>query len=299
MLPIPNPIAFNLFGLDIRWYAITMILGILSAFAVAYYRSRRFEFKEDSILDFLIIVVPCSVIGARLYYVFFRWTYYSVHTNEIFAIRNGGLAIHGAVLVGLIVAYLFCRYKKYNFFKFLDLVAPALALGQCIGRWGNYFNMEAHGRITTVPWAIPIYDLAGEIQYVHPTFLYESIWDLMLFFFILYYEDHREKKCGQAACMYFMIYSFGRFFIEGLRTDSLMFFGLKTAQILSIILFVVSFILYFILAKYGKPFTLLTKEEGKEFHRIEVEERKLKAAAKKNRVLKRPDSLKNNIDKKK
>lgn len=266
MLPIPNPIAFTLFGIEIRWYAITMILAIIVGFTIAYYRSRRFEFNDDNLLDFFIIVVPCSIIGARLYYVAFRWQYYSVHTNEILAIRNGGLAIHGAVIVGIIVAYLFCKFKKYNFFKFIDLAAPCLVIGQAIGRWGNYFNMEAHGRITTVPWAIPIYDLAGEIQYVHPTFLYESIWDLLIFFFLIYYEDHLEKKSGQGACIYFILYSFGRFFIEGLRTDSLMFFGLKQAQLLSVILFVGAIILFFVLQKYGKPFHILTREEGKEWY---------------------------------
>lgn len=257
MLPIPNPIAFSLFGIDVRWYAITMVTGILCGLLVAYLRRKEFGISEDNILDYFIWVVPVSVIGARLYYVVYSWSYYKDHLSEIFAIRNGGLAIHGAIIAGFIVTVLYTHYKKYSLLKFLDYVVPSLALGQAIGRWGNYFNMEAHGRITEVPWAIPVYNYADEIIYVHPTFLYESIVDFLLFLFLLIYEKKWEKKNGEAACLYLMIYSTARFFIEGLRTDSLMFLGLRQAQFISIILFLIGAFGFYYIYKNGKPFELI------------------------------------------
>lgn len=259
MLPIPNPIAFTLFNIDIRWYAITMVTGIVLGLLLAYWRRKEFGYSEDFLLDYFIWVVPISVIGARLYYVVFSWDNYKDNLLEIFAIRNGGLAIHGAILFGFIVTLLYIHYKKENLLKFLDFVVPSLALGQAIGRWGNYFNMEAHGRITDVPWAIPVYDYAHEIIYVHPTFLYESILDFALCFFLLFYEKKIEKKTGQATCIYLMVYSIGRFFIEGLRTDSLMFLGLRQAQLISILLFIIGFAGYLYLSKKGRPFNLNKK----------------------------------------
>lgn len=297
MLPIPNPVAFSLFGLDIRWYAITMVLGIFLGLLVAMLRIKKFDLSEDNFLDYFLWVVPISLIGARAYYVFFEFNYYKYNPEEILNLRNGGLAIHGAIFAGLIVTFIYCYYKKYNFLKFLDLLAPSLALGQAIGRWGNYFNMEAHGRITDLPWAIPVYDLANEVIYVHPTFLYESICDFLIFLFLIYYEDHWEKKCGEAACLYLMFYSFARFFIEGLRTDSLLFYGLRTAQIVSIILFIIGLVGFFYLKKRGKNFVLLTKEEVSEIKLNEKKEKEVIKAAKKNKTFKRPETLNRNKNK--
>ncbi len=261
MLPIPNPTAFTLFGLEIRWYAITMVTGILLAFIFVMYRLKRFGIDQDSFLDFFLFLIPISIIGARLYYVAFEWHYYRYHIWEIFNIRSGGLAIHGALLFGLLVCVFYCRIKKYNLLKFLDLLIPAVSLGQAIGRWGNYFNMEAHGRITKVPWAIPIYDLAGEVIHVHPTFLYESIGDLALFIFLVIFENKYEKKCGQATFLYMIFYSILRFFVEGLRTDSLIFLGLRQAQLISIAFIIIGIIGLIYVQKKGKPFKLLTEKD--------------------------------------
>ena len=162
------------------------------------------------------------------------------------------MAIHGGIIAGVIVTIVFCRKRGIAVLKLLDLVVPSLALGQAIGRWGNYFNMEAHGTETTLPWAIPVLD-AGKVIYVHPTFLYESVWDLLVMFFLLWYEKHREKKYGQGFCLYFVFYSLGRFFIEGLRTDSLMFLGLRQAQLISLAMLVAGLIGFLILRKKGEP----------------------------------------------
>ncbi|MGI6109139.1 MAG: prolipoprotein diacylglyceryl transferase [Eubacteriaceae bacterium] len=251
MLPMTNPIAFTLFGLDIRWYAIIMASAILCGLIMLLYRSPAWGLSKDSMLDYFIWLIPFSILGARLYYVAFEWSYYSVHPAEILAIRNGGMAIHGSIIAGLIVTVIFCKVKKINPFKLMDLVIPSVALGQGIGRWGNYFNMEAHGVETTLPWAIPVRE-AGRIIYVHPTFLYESIWDILVMFFLLWYEKHHEKRYGQGFCLYLILYSAGRFFIEGLRTDSLMFLGLRQAQLISLAMIAAGIAGYFILRKKGE-----------------------------------------------
>ncbi len=285
MLPIPNPVAFDINGFEIRWYAITMVLGILLGLIVALRRLPRFDISEDSFLNYFLCLIPFAIIGARAYYVIFEWDYYGNNLDQIINIRSGGLAIHGAIIAGALVTIVYCYYKKYNILKFFDLLVPSLALGQAIGRWGNYFNMEAHGRMTDLPWAIPVYNFADEVIYVHPTFLYESIVDLLLFFFLLYFENKRETKCGQATCLYLIFYSFARFFIEGLRTDSLLFFGLRQAQIISIILLLVGLIGLIIIHFKGKPFTLLSKEEAREVRVKEKEEIKLIKEAKKKAKL--------------
>ncbi len=252
MLPMPNPIAFTLFGLEIRWYAILMASAILCGLIMLLRRSPSWGLSRDDMLDYFIWLIPCTIIGARLYYVAFEWSYYSQHLSEILAFRNGGMAIHGGIIAGVIVTIVFCRKRGIAVLKLLDLVVPSLALGQAIGRWGNYFNMEAHGTETTLPWAIPVLD-AGKVIYVHPTFLYESVWDLLVMFFLLWYEKHREKKYGQGFCLYFVFYSLGRFFIEGLRTDSLMFLGLRQAQLISLAMLVAGLIGFLILRKKGEP----------------------------------------------
>lgn len=258
MLPIPNPIAFTIFGIDIRWYAITMVGGILAGLLFTLSRLKRWQITEDDFLDLFIWLIPLSLVGARLYYVIFEWDYYGAHPAEILAFRNGGLAVHGALIMGLLVTVVFCRVKHYNILKFLDLLVPAVALGQAIGRWGNYFNMEAHGTTTTLPWAIPVISGSAVIR-VHPTFLYESLWDLALFFFLVWYQNHKQKYCGQSLCLYFILYSVGRFCVEGLRTDSLMFLGLRQAQLISLGMIALGTVGLFVVRKLDIPFKLLPK----------------------------------------
>ncbi len=223
-----DPIAFTIFGVDIAWYGILISCGILFGIAVATYRAKKEGLYSDVIVDLALLAVPAAIVGARAYYVIFSWDYYSKNINQILNIRQGGLAIHGGIIAGVFVGYLFCRYKKIDFWTLADVVAPSIILGQAIGRWGNFANQEAHGGPTDLPWGIVIDGVK-----VHPTFLYESIWNFGVFCFLLYYSK-KKKYNGQIFILYIILYSIARFFIEGLRTDSLMFGPFRVAQLISI-----------------------------------------------------------------
>jgi len=196
---------------------------------------------QDRSLDFILICLPIGIIGARAYYVFFEWDYYVGDIYKIINIREGGLAIHGGLIFGMLAAAILCIIWKIRPFNLLDLVVPAIALAQSIGRWGNYFNSEAHGGPTSLPWGIIV---NGEM--VHPTFLYESIWCFVLFI-VLLLIDNRRRFEGQVFLLYGILYSIERFFVEWLRTDSLMLGSLKQAQMLSLSVIVVFSVLYIIL----------------------------------------------------
>ncbi len=245
-MPIPNPIAFQVFGIDIRWYGILVAVAILLAALLVYKRAPFHKIKPDDIFDILLVALPAGVIGARLYYVVFNWNHYSGDLWEIINIRGGGLAIHGGLIFGFLGAYVMIRKKGYHLLNVMDLAFPAIALAQSIGRWGNYFNSEAHGGPTDLPWAITV---MGEK--VHPTFLYESLWCLFLFLFLLY-MDYRKKFVGQVACLYGILYSLERFFVEGLRTDSLMIGPLRQAQVLSLAIILISLFFYIQLQSKSK-----------------------------------------------
>ena len=246
MLPTPNPIAFTIFGIDIMWYGVIIAAAMVLAVSIVYKRAPIHDISSEKTLDFVLITVPVGVIGARLYYVFFNWDSYAGDFNKIINIRNGGLAIHGGLLFGFLAAILLCMLWNVRPLNLLDLTVPAIAIAQSIGRWGNYFNQEAHGGPTDLPWAISVNG-----QMVHPTFLYESIWCFLLFWLLLFI-DNRRKFEGQILLLYGILYSFERFFVEGLRTDSLMIGQLRQAQLLSAIVFVIFVIVYFILRRRNK-----------------------------------------------
>ncbi len=224
-----NPVAFKILGIEIAWYGILIFLGILFGIGVATYRAKKEGLYSDIIIDLALLAVPAAIIGARVYYVIFSWDFYRQNPWEIFNTRRGGLAIHGAIIAGVLVGYLFCRYKKVDFWVLADVCAPSIILGQAIGRWGNFINQEAHGGPTNLPWGIEI-----EGVKVHPTFLYESLWNFGVFGFLLYYSN-RKKYDGQIFVLYLILYSAARFFIESLRTDSLMLGSFKVAQLVSIL----------------------------------------------------------------
>ena len=234
-------VAFEILGREVRWYGILMSGSILLGLYISMQLAKKNNFDPEKILDLVFVVVPAAIIGSRLYYVVFKWDYYSVHLNEIYKIWHGGLAIHGAVIGGALAAFIYTRRKNLPFWKLADFIAPSLILGQAIGRWGNYFNQEAYGRETDLPWAITVNDPVKGVIQVHPTFLYESLWNLAIFFFLLWYGK-RKKADGKIFIMYAILYSLGRFFIEGLRTDSLMFMGLRVAQLVSIVSIFIGFI---------------------------------------------------------
>lgn len=245
-MPVPEPVAFTIFGIDIMWYAVLITSGMIIATVICCVRAPKHDLTSDQIINFVIICIPAAIIGARLYYVVFNWEFYAGDIKKILNIRGGGLAIHGGLIFAFIAVCILCAVWKLRPLNVLDLAVPCIAIAQAIGRWGNYFNSEAHGGPTDLPWAITVNG-----QSVHPTFLYESIWCFLLFFFLIY-VDNRRKFEGQTLLLYGILYSAERFFVEALRTDSLMIGPFKQAQVLSLSVIVVCIIAYVILYRRYK-----------------------------------------------
>ncbi|WP_270504783.1 prolipoprotein diacylglyceryl transferase [Paraclostridium sordellii] len=239
-------VAFTIFGIDVMWYGILMAIGMILGTLIALKEAKRVGIKEDNILDLAIIVIPVGLICARLYYVIFNWEYYASNPSQVFNFRGGGMAIHGALIGGVLAGYLFSRYKKINFFKLADTVIIGMPLAQAIGRWGNFINKEAHGGPTNLPWGIMVDGVK-----VHPTFLYESIWDFGIFVFLWMFRKKKSYE-GQIIVLYAILYSLGRFFIEGLRTDSLMIGPLRMAQVISLVGVIGGLIAHIYLSKKSK-----------------------------------------------
>lgn len=242
-----DPVAFSVFGIDIMWYGVLISTGVLLGVLVALRECKRVGFKEEDLLDFLLFAIPSGIIGARAYYVIFSWDFYSQNLDQIINIRNGGLAIHGGLIAGAIVSIIFCKKRKINVWQILDIVIPSVALGQAIGRWGNFINQEAFGGPTNLPWGI----LVDGVK-VHPTFLYESIIDFCVFIFLLWFRKNKRKNQGEVFALYLIFYSIGRFFVEGLRTDSLMFLNMRVAQLISLGLVLLGIIIFMYLKKKRK-----------------------------------------------
>ena len=245
-MPVPEPVAFTIFGIDIMWYAVLITSGMIIAPVICCVRAPKHDLTSDQIINFVIICIPAAIIGARLYYVVFNWEFYAGDIKKILNIRGGGLAIHGGLIFAFVAVCILCAVWKLRPLNVLDLAAPCIAIAQAIGRWGNYFNSEAHGGPTDLPWAITVNG-----QSVHPTFLYESIWCFLLFFFLIY-VDNRRKFEGQTLLLYGILYSAERFFVEALRTDSLMIGPFKQAQVLSLSVIAVCIIAYLILYRRCK-----------------------------------------------
>ncbi|MDU1314716.1 MAG: prolipoprotein diacylglyceryl transferase [Clostridium septicum] len=235
-----NPIAFEVFGIEIRWYGIIISMGVIAAMILTYFMAKKKKLDFEVIIDAFLWVFPFSIIGARLYYVAFEYQNYHSFMDVI-NIRQGGMAIHGGVIAGLIVGIIFAKVRKINFFEYVDIVMPGVILAQAIGRWGNFMNQEAHGGPVTKEFISKFPEFIQNGMhisgvYYHPTFLYESVWNLLVCGILIYILLKSEKsEAGVILGSYMMLYSLGRFFIEGLRTDSLMFLGLRIAQIVSII----------------------------------------------------------------
>lgn len=243
----PGRVAFTVLGIDVMWYGVLIGLGFILATLIAMKKAPSHNLDPDLFTDLVIGIIPAAIIGARAYYVIFSWQNYANDWKSIFAVRNGGLAIHGGLIAGFIVAYLICKYKKASYLATIDVAAVVIPLGQAIGRWGNFFNEEAHGVECDLPWA-QIIDGVG----YQPTFLYESIWCFLLFLFLMYFDVKLRKFDGQNLCLYMMLYSVERFFVEGLRTDSLMIGTLRQAQLISIAIFASGIVLYIIFSKRNK-----------------------------------------------
>lgn len=254
--------AFTVFGQDIYWYGIFIGLGVILGVLLALHEAKRTGQNPDTYLDFIIYAMIIAIIGARLYYVIFSWDFYSQHPEKIFAIREGGLAIYGGIIGGVLTAIVYSRVKKKNFWVMADTMAPSLILGQMLGRWGNFFNKEAFGGFTDNLFAMR-YQLSqvrasdvtpdilqnlvtvNGVDYiqVHPTFLYESMWSLCVFIILLILQ-RKKKFNGQVCATYFFGYALGRVWIEGLRTDQLCIGNVPVSQALSAVLIIASVVLY-------------------------------------------------------
>lgn len=248
-LEIPlEKIAFSLYGIDIHWYAVLIVLAIIIVLLLCKKDSGKYNLKFETIVDLSLYMIPISIISARLYYVFFNLDIYIDEPVRILDFRSGGLAIYGGIIGAVITILVFCKKRKIIFLDLLDYLAPFLPLAQSIGRWGNFINVEAYGYETNSPWRMGIIE-NGIYKEVHPTFLYESISTLIIFI-ILYRIRNKRKFKGEIVILYLIMYSFVRFFIEGLRIDSLMFFNVRISQILSLSIFVVFCLV--LLKKYKK-----------------------------------------------
>lgn len=234
-----NPVAFEVFGLAIRWYGILIASGMVLGMLIAYYTCKFREVNYDSLLDLVLICIPIGIIGARLYYVLFDFSEYRNNLLQAFNIRGGGLAIHGGLIFALVTAWIYTRKKQLSLLSFADVAAPSIIIAQAMGRWGNFFNQEAHGGPVSYDFIkhFPAFIQRGMFingVYYQPTFLYESIWNLAVFF-VLIAILKKSKKVGVVFFSYLGLYSIGRFFVEGLRTDSLMFGPLRVAQLVSLL----------------------------------------------------------------
>ncbi len=228
-----NPVAFTVFGKEIYWYGIIIALGFCLALIYAYRESKRVNFSPDHIANVVLIATPVAIIGARLYYVVFNWEQYRGNLREIIAIWNGGIAIYGGLIAASIAGYFYCKYNKISFLHLADICSGGLFIGQIIGRWGNFVNSEAYGRETTLPWKMGVWEM-GKLKYVHPTFLYESLWNLLGFVILLLLRN-RKTHSGQLFYFYIFWYGLGRVWIEGLRTDSLYLGPFRISQIVALL----------------------------------------------------------------
>ncbi|MFV8044129.1 prolipoprotein diacylglyceryl transferase [Streptococcus pluranimalium] len=243
-----NPIAIKLGPLEIRWYALCIVAGVVLAVYLAMKEAPRKKIDPDKVLDFILIAFPIAILGARIYYVIFEWGYYKDHLSEIFAVWNGGIAIYGGLIAGAIVLYYFTRYHFIDTIDFLDIAAPGVMIAQSIGRWGNFFNQEAFGKPVTQLDYLPSIvrdQMFIDGAYRTPTFLFESLWNLVGFILIvsLRHKPNVLKK-GEPSLFYLIWYGVGRLVIEGMRTDSLMVGSLRVSQWLSAILIIVGVTLW-------------------------------------------------------
>lgn len=246
MLGLVNRVAFELFGLPIYWYAIIIVSGVIIAMWLSTREAVRVGLKPDDVTDFMLIGLPVSIIGARLYYILFDLQYYIDDPSQIFNIRSGGIAIYGALIAGGIWLYFFCQRNFISPWTFLDIAAPSVLLAQGIGRWGNFMNHEAFGAEVSRSFLESLYipkfiidNMYIDEAYRQPTFLYESVWNVIGFIVLIFLRKKTGLlKEGEVFLSYLIWYGFGRFFIEGMRTDSLYLFGdIRVSQALSALLF--------------------------------------------------------------
>jgi len=271
-----NPVAFRIGNMPVYWYGILIAAALVLAVILAVKQAKSLNFPEGLVYDTILLIIPCAIIGARAYFVACNWDTYSKDLRSIFDLRSGGLAIYGGVILVFIGGIIMCRVRKIPFRELADYAIVYLPLGQAIGRWGNFFNQECFGTTTTLPWGMTSATVQQYLESqcptlvstmpVHPTFLYESLADLAIFFVLLYVRKH-SKIAFETSCAYFALYGTARFFIEGMRTDSLYIgdTGIRISQLLSLI-FVIASLLYIAYARYKRiekrPFPAKLYEEA-------------------------------------
>ncbi len=252
----PDPIAIHI-GHGIYWYGIILAVALLAGLLLCMKQAKRFGLTEDNVLDMVLWAVPCCILGSRIYYVIFYLDLFknadgSLDWGRIVAIWDGGLAIYGTVIAGFLVAVVYTRVKHIRLWAMTDLCVMGLLLGQCIGRWANFINREAFGAETTLPWRMRLWTSATEYIEVHPTFFYESLWNLIGLLLIVFVVTKGRRFDGENTCFYFLWYGLGRAWVEGLRTDSLYLFDwtfmgepIRVSQALSIVMVIVAAVVLF------------------------------------------------------
>lgn len=251
-----NRVLIKIGPISIYWYSVMIALGFLTAMIVCLKEVKRHKLDLEEYSNMVFNMVIFGILGARLYYVLFNLEYYLLYPSEILKIWHGGLAIHGGILTGIIVVYLYTKKHKMNFLKMLDISVVGVIIAQAIGRWGNFFNQEAFGKITTkailVKQKIPKFIIDGmyiEGNYYQPTFLYESIWNILGFIILIILRKNKKIKVGYLTAFYLIWYSVGRGIIEYFRSDSLMLGNIKVAQLISIVLIIIGIIIIVISTK--------------------------------------------------
>lgn len=266
-----NPVIFSIGNFEIRWYSVILLIAFLIGSFFINKETKRFEIEKDFMFNMIFWTLIFGIIGARIYYVIFDWGYFSSNINEIWKIWNGGLAIHGGIIAGLLTIIVYTKKYKLRTLRYLDFLVPGLIIGQAIGRWGNFFNSEAHGVATSLEHLrnlhIPEFIIEGmKIKgvYYTPTFLYESLFCLIGFIIILILRRNKYTKVGTPTALYLIIYGIIRFFIERSRTDALKFLGFKIAMIVSVIMIIIGVIMLIINSKKGKFEDLYNDKNNKD-----------------------------------
>lgn len=254
-----NPVALQIGSFTIKWYSLMILLGVIVGIGILLKEGKKYNYPKDFLFNLCFWAIIFGFIGARIYYVLFNFEIYKNDPVSIFKIWEGGLAIHGGLITGFMTMYLYCKKYNVRLLKITDMAVPGILLAQSIGRWGNFFNMEAHGgavlRSTLENLHIPEFIINGmNINgiYYHPTFFYESLWCLLGFIILSLLKHYKYLKVGSLTFSYLCFYSVGRFVIEALRTDSLMLGGFKVAQVLSVILFIIGIIGLMLETRKGK-----------------------------------------------
>lgn len=266
-----DPILITIGNFEVKWYSVLILIGMIVAYFGIMKETDRFKIDKNFIINIIFWTVIFGIIGARLYYVVFNWDFYGHNFSEIYKTWNGGLAIHGGILLGGLTVFIYCKKYKFSAGKVLDMFAPFILFAQAIGRWGNFFNSEAYGNFTSYAQLksfkiIPEFVIKGmqiNGNYYLPMFYFESLWCIIGFIVLLFIRRIKTIKNGQLICLYIMWYSFGRFFIEMQRTDSLLLGNLRVAQVVSVILFIVAYIVLLVKAKKNKKDDLYNESSGK------------------------------------